>query len=263
MKIKSNIMAITAFFVVATVSSNAATIFSQDFSENNTVATYSNAAPNSGQFNAISSSGAGVTASIVSGVLTYARTGTNAGSFSRTTNFATTPTAISYKFDFTLSGNSSPTTSAAVFQIGDAFGTTNSAESIANTYARFGINIGATAGQFGIRDITNATSSALFSGTQSVFWVVNNTGASIGYTDPAAGSSTLANDTADLWLGTTKVLNGVAVQTGTQSINDLKFVIDGGIGTIGIDNIVISSIPEPSSALLGAVGMLALLRRRR
>jgi MYXO-CTERM domain-containing protein len=34
-------------------------------------------------------------------------------------------------------------------------------------------------------------------------------------------------------------------------------------GGVVIDNIVVSSIPEPSAALLGGLGLLALLRRRR
>lgn len=263
MKIKSTLLAFAAFSALGAVSSQAAVIFSQDFSTNNTVATYVSATPNSGQFNAIGSSGAGVTTSISGGVLTYARTGTNAGSFSRTTDFSPTPIAISYQFNLTVSGNSAATTNVGAFQVGSAFGTANSGEANTSVYARLGINFGATAGQFGIRDITNGTSSALFSGTQSFFWVLNNTGASIDYTAPSAASTALANDRADLWLGTTKVLNGVAIQTSSQSINDLKFFVDNGAGTIGIDNIVITAIPEPSTALLGAFGMLALLRRRR
>lgn len=263
MKMKSITLAVMAVSAIAVSSSRAATIFSQDFSANNTVATYVSATPDDGQFNSIGSSGSGVTASIIGGVLTYARTGANAGNFSRTSNFSTIPTAISYQFDLTLTGNSVATTTAAVFQVGSSYTTANSSESNANTYARIGINIGATAGQFGIRDVTNGTSSALFSGTQTFFWVMNNTGALISYTDPTAASSALANDTADLWLGTTKVLNGVGVQTSTQSISDLKFIFDGGSGTIGIDNLVINAIPEPSAALLGAIGAIALLRRRR
>lgn len=252
------------FSAIAAVSSQAAVIFSQDFSTNNTLATYINAStPTSGQFNAIGSSGAQTTVGVNSGVLTFNRGVGNVGTFSRTTDFSPTPTAISYQFSLTLSGNSGATTTAAVFQVGSGFGTTNAAEVNANTYARFGINISANPGEFSIRDVTNGTSSASFSGTQSVFWVLNNTGASINYNDPTAVSSALANDRADLWLGNTKILNGVNIQTATQSMTDLKFAFTDGSGIIGIDNIVITAIPEPSAALLGGLGLLALLRRRR
>jgi hypothetical protein len=40
------------------------------------------------------------------------------------------------------------------------------------------------------------------------------------------------------------------------------FQIDNG-GNLGVDNILVTSIPEPSAALLGGLGALALLRRRR
>jgi hypothetical protein len=95
------------------------------------------------------------------------------------------------------------------------------------------------------------------------FWVLNNTGSPLNYNAPDSVSTMLANDTADLWLGTTKVWDGVSVQTASQSITDLKFSFSAGTATIGIDNIVITAIPEPTAALLGGLGLLALLRRRR
>jgi len=261
---KFKIMISTALMGAATGFTSGAVIFSQDFSANNTLSTYINATnPHSGQFNAIGSSGEGTVVSINAGVLTYARSGSNVGSFSRTTDFSPTPSALIYQFDLTMSGNSSATTSAAVFQIGSGYGTANAAETNANTYARLGINIGANAGEFSIRDITNLTTSSTFSGTQSFFWVLNNTGASISYTAPNSSVFSIANDTADLWLGTTRVWEGVAIQTPTQVMTDLKFAFTSGTATIGIDNMVITVIPEPTTALLGGFGLLALLRRRR
>jgi hypothetical protein len=263
MKLKSTSLAIMAFSAIAAVSSQGAVIFSQDFGTNDTLATYvSSNTPSSGQFNAINTSGAGTVISVTTGVLTFTRTA-NAGSYSRTTDFTSIPSAIIYKLDLTVSGNTSAQTTAAVFQVGSAFGTANAAENIADTYARFGINFGATAGEFGIRDVTNGTSSALFAGTQTITWVMNNTGSSLNYLAPTSASTALANDTADLWVGSTKILNGVTIQTASQTITDLKFAFTTGTGTIGIDNIQISVIPEPSAALLGGLGMLALLRRRR
>lgn len=38
---------------------------------------------------------------------------------------------------------------------------------------------------------------------------------------------------------------------------------DGGVNTAWVDNISVTAIPEPSAALLGGLGLLALLRRRR
>jgi hypothetical protein len=239
-------------------------IFTQDFSSSTTVTSYISTTPDSGQWNAIGSSGAGVTVTATSNSLGFSRAGANSGSFSRTTDFNPIPTALAYQFTLSISGNSTAATSAAVFQIGSGFGTANSTESNANTYARFGINLGATAGDFGIRDITNSTSSALFSGTQTLYWVLNNSGASLSYTDPSAGTTSLANDTADLWLGTTKVLNAVNIETASQTMTDLKFVFSGGSASIALDNFTITSIPEASTYVLVGLGLsiIALFRRR-
>lgn len=65
----------------------------------------------------------------------------------------------------------------------------------------------------------------------------------------------------------TGILDGNTIATDTftwDATNDMKIVFsaDNVPGTT-IDNIVVSTIPEPSAALLGGLGMLALLRRRR
>ncbi len=245
---------------------NAQVLLQQDFSSSTTLSTYTSASsPTSGQWNAIGSSGAGVTASTSSNNLAFTRTGANVGTFSRTTDFSPTPQTMIYRFDLTISGNSANQTSAATFQVGSGYGTTNAAESNANTYARFAVNLTATDGTFSFRDITNTTSSANFSGTQSVMWVLNNSGISFSYTSPTGSSVTVANDTADLWAGATQVFNDVAIQTASQVMTDLKFAFDNGSATVSMDNFLIT-IPEPKTWVMIGIGtsfMLWNLRRRR
>ncbi len=36
-----------------------------------------------------------------------------------------------------------------------------------------------------------------------------------------------------------------------------------GIGTMTVDNLTVTHVPEPAAALLGAFGVIGLLRRRR
>ena len=67
------------------------TYLTQDFSSSSVVSDYVSATPNSGQFNAIGTSGANVTISISSGKLEYVRTTANVGSFSRNTDFSPSP----------------------------------------------------------------------------------------------------------------------------------------------------------------------------
>lgn len=230
-------------FVAMSVNEGWGQLLQQDFSSSSTVSTYvSSSSPTNGQFNAIGTSGSGTGISINGNALQYARTG-NAGSYSRTNDFSPTPTSLIYKFDLTVSGNTSALTTAATWQTGNGFGTTNSTESGAKTYARIGLNFTAINGTFSIRDLTGGTNSVNFSGTQVITWVMNNSGSSLTYKAPDGTFETVANDKSDIWIGTTRSFNDVAVETPAQSITDLKFAFTAGIGTIKIDNILIDPIP--------------------
>ena len=58
------------------------------------------------------------------------------------------------------------------------------------------------------------------------------------------------------------VLLGTTTAVGSQPIDSVGFsVFNGALGSV--DNFQLTSIPEPSAALLGAAGVLGLLRRRR
>lgn len=223
-----------------------AQLFQQDFSSSDTISNYVSVTPNTGQFNAISSSGGGTIFSISNNALQYTRS-SNAGSFSRTTDFNPTPTAFRYKFDLTVSGNTATTTNAAVWQVGSGYGTANSAETNANTYARIALNLTATDGTFQLRDINTMTNSANFSGTQTITWIMNNSGTSLNYVAPDGSTETLANDTEDVWVGLTKVFNDFAVQTTTQTISDLKFVFSAGAATVTMDNFLIDIPTAPTA----------------
>ncbi len=63
--------------------------------------------------------------------------------------------------------------------------------------------------------------------------------------------------------GTVTHMSVAGVDTsGLQSTFNGVF-LRAGAGTAAIDNVVVEVIPEPSTALLGALGALVLLRRRR
>ncbi|HLP19678.1 MAG TPA: YDG domain-containing protein, partial [Chitinophagales bacterium] len=223
-------------------------LFEQDFSANNTLATYVNATtPTSGQFNALSTSGAGTVVSINSNKLRFARTG-NAGAFSRTTDFSPTPTSLMYRFDLTVSGNSAAVTNLAAFQVGSGFGTNNAAEANASVHSRIGLNWTTTAGQFSLRDLTNSANTANYSGTQTITWVMNNSGGDLKYRAPNGNEETVADDKYDLWIGTTRELNDIGATTIAQTLTDLKFAISNGSGTVDIDNFLINPIPSTPTA---------------
>jgi len=260
-----NFIVLLILAVLATRSS-AATIFQQNFSSSSTVSDYVSATPNIGQFNAIGTSNASGSTAISSGALALTRTADpNTTTFSRTSDFSPTPDAIMYQFTLNVTGNTGSQTTAAVFQVGSGYGTTNAAESNTNTYARLGVNFGASAGQYSLRDIGSSTNSSPFSTPQDITWVLNNSGATLNYTAPGGAAATIANDTADLYVGTTLQtgFNDIAVTTSTQTMTDLKFAFTAGAATISVDNMLITTIPEPvaMTSLLLISGVL--LSRRR
>ncbi len=65
----------------------------------------------------------------------------------------------------------------------------------------------------------------------------------------------------------TGIIDGITIATDTFTWNasdNMRIVFAGSDSGTTVDNIVVSTlIPEPSSALLGGLGVLALLRRRR
>ncbi|TSA34840.1 MAG: PEP-CTERM sorting domain-containing protein [Verrucomicrobiaceae bacterium] len=259
------LLAIIGLATASLAGVQAQVLLNQDFASSTSLSSYISATPDSGQWNAISTSGAGVTISTAANNLSFTRATANTGTFSRTSDFSPTPTTMIYRFDLSVSGNSAAQTSAAVWQVGSGFGTANSAESNANTYARFALNFTATDGTFQIRDIQNTTNSGNLSGTQSIMWVLNNSGSSFSYTSPLGSSVSVANDTADIWAGTSLLFNDVAVTTGTQSMTDLKFAFTAGTGSVTMDNFLIT-VPEPKTWVLIGIGssfMLWNMRRRR
>jgi hypothetical protein len=262
--------AIAAMTVVAG-SVNAATLFSQDFASGGTTATYVSATPGTGQWNAISTSGAAKAWTIASNNLNLSSTGGNSAFTSRTADFATTPAAVQVSFSFTLASSSTALTSAVEMELGSGFGTANSTEIGANTYAKFGLNLTASNG-FVVRDISGTTNGATTFGTSTntFTWVLNNSGSSMTYLAPDGSSETIANDTWDLWVGTSKQLNDRAVTTASQSITDWKFGATGN-GTYAfayddfaiVDLVDIAAAPEPSIYALVGAGLVSLLALRR
>lgn len=245
-----------AFIILICVETAEAQLFRQDFSSSSVVSDYVSTSPGNGEFNAIGSSGSGTSVSISNGKLQFARNAANVGSFSRNTGFSPVPSTLLYKFDISISGNTVAQTSAAVFQLGSGFGTGNSAEAIANTYARIAINFTAASGQFQLRDITNGANSTSLSGAQSITWALNNSGATQSYIAPDGSIESVADDKTDIWAGATKLFDDVNIQTSTQSIANMKFAFTGGDGTIQLDNFVLSPFclaPAISSASFLAI----------
>ena len=243
----------TALVFLMTLSSvwGSGQLFQQQFGSSTTVSDYvQSSTPSNGQFNAISSSGTGWTWSINNEKLRFNWSAANNGSATRTTDFGGNPTSLMIRFDLQISNNSLATTGAFYFSIGDGYTTANSGPAGTLTHSRFAINTTTTNGTFAIRknESTAANSSSL-SGNQTITWVINNSGSSMSYTAPDGSSETVANDTWDIWAGTTKIFNDIAALTSTQLLNELKIYGNtSATVTTDIDNFLIDPIPSISTS---------------
>jgi Secretion system C-terminal sorting domain len=218
-----------------------AQLLQQDFSSSTVVADYVSATPNAGQFTEISVSGAGSAVSIVGGQLSLSRTSANGCFVTRTADFAPIPILLKIEFDLSVPTVTSAETSGAILRIGNAYANGTSIPANANTFARFGINL-TSSGNFTLNNIAGGTTSASFSGVQTITWWLNNTGSSANYTDPSGATESVANDKSDVWIGTTKVFDEMDVATGTVAMTDLKLNFINGFGTILIDNILFTAL---------------------
>lgn len=63
------------------------------------------------------------------------------------------------------------------------------------------------------------------------------------YRGPDGSNESIANDTWDLWIGTTRELNEIAATTASQTLTDFKFLWTNGNATIDQDNFLITPIP--------------------
>ena len=237
-------------------------IFSQDFSSSSIVSDYVNATPNSGQWNAISTSGAGTTVSIAGGSMQYTHNGVNAGSFTRNTDFSPTPPAMIYNFDLTVSGIStlSAVPTAATWGVGSGYGTQNSDPSPSSlNNSRFAIGFN-TDGTYNFHVVGGATSSSFSSGTTvGVTWVINDAGGSLSYLGPDGNVDIVGNGMWDLWAGSTLIFNEKPADNTSSSLSELKFVFENtaATGIIAMDNFSIQAVPEPAG--WGAISALGLM----
>lgn len=234
--------------IAASAFYSAQTTFSQDFSSSTTVSDYvtNPAAGTTDKFDAISTSGSGLTWSAASNNLKATRTG-NAGAFTRLKALGTTPGAISVVFDLSVSSTAAQTT-AGGFYIGDAVGTANTNPANANVNSKIGVNFTTTDGNFSLRNIAGSASSATFSGMQKITWVINSTTSDMNYTAPDGSTKVLVAGKADVWAGTTIAFDGMAATTGSVALNDFKFAFTAGTGSITVDNIVIKALVDPTLA---------------
>jgi len=226
MKIKSTLLALAAFSVLATISSQAAVLLQFDFT-GSTAAAASNTQSSTFSTTNVSAStitrGAGIDAN-------------NAANSFRGTGFSNNGIALANTdfFQFTVSASgANPLTIQSI--TGNFNGT-----------ASFTASPGVTLG-YGYSTDGGATFTLAPTFTQVGAGVAT-------YTFTGADATALTNvnsATFKLFASGQTTTGGFGYQSAATA------------GTIGLQVDGIAPVPEPSSALLGALGFLALLRRRR
>jgi PEP-CTERM motif len=104
-------------------------------------------------------------------------------------------------------------------------------------------------------------------GPEAVAVYFSNSGSAVGTTTTSTGDFTLLkqydfNTAPNGWLTDSLTVNGVS---GNGRFAFRYIVADTNVGgdTIGIDSVVISSVPEPTTLMLGSLGLLATLGATR
>lgn len=93
--------------------------------------------------------------------------------------------------------------------------------------------------------------------------VFNNSGAAIDY--DLSGAQSVADNTYDVFLNGVLIADDFQLRSSSGDIEAIGFGTGGGQTGADwvIDNLSVAAIPEPASAVLAAVGCLALCGRRR
>jgi hypothetical protein len=195
-------------------------LFSQNFSSSTNVTDYISGTPGTTRFTMINqdvAGNAGNSRSINTGRLRMVRAG-GTPTIAYSAVFPSTPKVVRMSFDFSSSNPGNQTSSMAVY-FGGAQGDNLNEE---NAHSRFHLeNRNGSVFRVRVVDGGNATSGTFAYGSK-VTWVINNSGATFTYTAPGGGTETLANDRADIFVGTTRVFDDRAIWNAGLDLNTFK-----------------------------------------
>jgi hypothetical protein len=215
--------------------------------------------------------------------LSWATSGTNDDNYSIGRAFATQTLEVGQTIRVTMDYTQNAATANDIIRVG-FHNTTNTIS--ADAWSTSGSGLGATTGYYGfLRD--NATVSGLrresitdtsavangptvsatgvnsltsLAGHNTSFDIVQDTKYQLAF-ELTRTSLTEMSAAYTLSTGSTVHQNMTGISTVLH--NDFDAIVIRPNGPILLDNIEVTVIPEPSAALLGGLGLLALLRRRR
>lgn len=219
-----------------------------------TDANYVSATPSNSQFTHICATGSSTTQYMsmsvdASGVLAMDRVSAGNGALIRNFPFPGPPTSIRVKFDFDVTsyrrGGGSTSGNYVNFNIGTSFDTAAGRPS--GGFAKFGIGWYRSTGVDSFWYVNNINSGTVpgaghFLGVKTITFAVNGSGGPLTYTAPTGASETLADQTWDLWVGTSKEFDDQAILDNTQTMSAFKIVNGSGSNAVMIDNLLIDHL---------------------
>ncbi|WP_304067009.1 T9SS type A sorting domain-containing protein [Pedobacter glucosidilyticus] len=230
------------------------TLFSQNFNSSAVLTDYYNVSPTTNQFdNIVSGNPTNAAISINNNALRLVKTGAFNGGAN--TFYAIRSTAIGsgsnldlvqYKFDYTVSNITTISTTGIPnyhFLVGSSV--TNDAAAV-NYHSKVTItHTNTTTAPFTWYIANNNTSNTLYSGTQTITLIANNSGAVKSYIAPDGSTTSVANDAYDIWVGTTLEVNDLAALNTGDILSKFKFGLPANTlaATFDVDNIVVTSLP--------------------
>lgn len=230
------------------------TLFSQDFSAGGVVADYVDATA-ANKFTAIVGTTSGAnssTLSITSNALRVVKTGAGSASGNpfyaiRNSGFGSANIdLVQCKFNYTVSNAGTFQTSPNVnFLIGSSI--TTDAVVGSNFHSRIAITHSSTTPNSWFVSGTGLTTpvGTLYSGTQTITLIANNSGASRSYIAPDNSIASIDDDKFDIWVGNNLEVNEGTASAITSTLSSFKFTIPANTlaGTFDFDNIIITSLP--------------------
>ncbi len=216
---------------------------------------YVSATPSTSQFTSIcATSGAspGTQYMIITGdgsVLTMDRVGGGNGALTRNFPFPGPPTSLQVKFDFNVTSyrrsGGGPANNYVNFNVGTSYD--SSANRPSGGFAKFGIGFYRVTGVDSFWYVNNITGGTVvgtgqFRSVQTITFAVNGSGGTLTYTAPGGASETVADQTWDLWVGTSKEFDDQPINDNTQTLSTFKIVFGSGSNAVMFDNLVIDPL---------------------
>ncbi len=225
---------------------------------------YISATPSNSQFTASLSTAAAFEIKDTASAIAFKRNNSGTGTLQQDGGAAFIGvTSVIVRFDVSVTSPGNSTTNPVMFGIGDYTSGNRTATAVLssgtplNTHAFFGIGCKSTPSFYVALDQTTiASPTHTYTGTQTITFVDNNSGGSLTYKAPDGSFESVANDTYDLWVGTTKELNDQTSIGAAQAMTGMRMTVgSSGNGTIwSFDNLLIDPIPAaPTSNAASAV----------